>query len=218
MTKTKSKKFETGLHKYIYETAKVSNAMGSIAKFFSMYGSEESGETGAMLSVIGSILDQANGFREVRRRMLSNVGANLSHLKEVYRDARETLIAYKEAQRRLKAARTRYVTRKKLITTRKLVRSAKYKVDRREAEFLAMKRELKKVLHAFDKKLRKALLYTFFQLVRCEMFMAARVLEIFSESYSKLEKWNTEKKELKSEPLIQNQEKTKVKTIKVGEA
>ena len=196
MTKKKTRKIETGLHSYIYETAKVSNIMESIVKFFSVYGTEESGETGAMLRVFSKILGQANSHREVRRRMLSDVGANLSHLKEVYLDAKQALIEYKAAYTKLKAAKRSYCTRKGLMSTGKRVRKAKCIVARRESELYAKKRELKKVLDGFDRRLRKALLRTFFQFVKCEMFMAARMLETFSDSNSKLERWNTEIKEL----------------------
>ena len=219
MTKRKSKKIEKGLHKYIYDTTKVSKAMEDLVKFFSIYGTEESGETGAMLRVFAKVLSQANSHREVRRTMLSNVGTNLSHLKNVYREAKETMKEYKAAQARLKAAKKKYVTRRRLIGAGKMLRKAKCAVERRESEFFAKKREIKKVLDGFDKKLRKALLRTFFQFIRCEMFMAARMLETFSESYSKLERWNAEIKELRSRLLEQSaaaQDETNSQIEKAG--
>lgn len=152
MTKIKSNKIEKGLHRYIYDTTKVSTAMEGLAKLFSIYGTEESGETGAMLRVFAKILRQANSHREVRRTMLSNVGANLSHLKDVYREAKEAMKEYKATQDRLKAAKKKYVTRRRLIGAGKLVRKAKCTVVRWESELLTKRREVKKVLDAFDKK------------------------------------------------------------------
>ena len=197
MTKKKSREIELGIHRYIYETSKVSSAMDKFANVFSVYGTEESGETGAMLRAFGMILNTANAHRTVQLKMLSDVGANLRHLKGVYRDAREALKDYKETCNSYEAARKKYVAARRLMRTGKSVRKAKCVVERRESELFLKRRELKKALDEFEKMLRKALLGFFFQFVKCEMYMAARMLETFSESNSKLERWRLDIKEMK---------------------
>lgn len=197
MTKKKAQKIETGFYKYIYETGKLSGVMNKLVNVFSIYGTEESGETGAMLRVFARILRQTNDHRIKRQKMLSDVGTNLRHLKGVYREAEEMLKEYKESYGRFKSARKKYAATRSLMKTGKSVRLAQCMVARRESEFFVKKRILKKTLDEFDMKLRKALMNFFFQFVKCEMYMAARMLETFSTSNSQLQRWNREMKEMK---------------------
>lgn len=210
MTKRKSRKIEIGLQKYIYETSKLYSVMDNLIQVFLLYGIDESGETGAMLRVFAKILQEGNNHRIKRQQMLSDVGANLADLKYVYREARETNNEYKSLHFRYKTAKKKHAAIKKLMRWGKSVRKAKCKANQRESELLAKRRALKKVLDEFDKKLRAALLGFFFQFIKCEMFMAARVLETFSDTNSHLKRWTSETKEIKewilSRSLLKNVE------------
>ena len=197
MTKKKTRSIEARLFSYINETSKLSIVMDNFVDFFANYGTEETGETGMMLRIFARIFKQANGHRKMRQKMLTIVGANLRHVTRVYRSARDALTEYKDSCRKMKSARKRYVTTKSLLKKGRTVRKAKDLAARTESELFEKKGQLKKQIDEFDKELRKALMNFFFQFVKCEMFMAARVLETYSECYSKLDRWSKEIKEMK---------------------
>ena len=197
MTRMKTNIIEKSLFKYINETTNSNGMMDKFIEVISCYGTEESGETGALLRAFARILQQASSHQKVRAQMMAEVGTNLHYLRQVYRKAKETMEDYRQITRRYALDKKRYAAMIRIFSSGRSVRMAKDTVTKTESELFVKKGILKKELDEFDSELRKALLNFFLKFIKCEMYLAARILETYSESHSKLDRWNEDAKNIK---------------------
>lgn len=197
MTRMKTNKIEKSLFKYINETANCNATMDKFIDVISCYGTEESGETGALLRAFARILRQASSHQKVRAQMMAEVGTNLHYLRLVYRKAKETMEDYRQITRRYALDKKRHAAMIRIFSSGRSVRMAKDIVTKTESELFVKKGILKKELDEFDSELRKALINFFLQFIKCEMYLAARLLETYTESHSKLDRWNGDAKNIK---------------------
>ncbi len=191
ITKTKLESLELRLFHYAEEADKITDVMDNFIQGFVIYGTEEAGETGSLLRAMARILKKANSYQKQRVDMLVQVGENLRHVKSIYRNARDTLADYHDTTDRLKSAQRRFQASSTICSRTKTARKAKETLVRVKSELFHRKTALNKELDDFDKELRAKLMKFFFQFVKCEMITAARLLESYSESHKKLERWTS---------------------------
>ena len=188
ITKTKISQLEAKLYRYTDEAGTIGNVMDKFIRSLVVYSVDEAGETGSLLRTFARLLRKANSCRRDRVEMLRQTGENMRYLKQVYRKARQTLQEYNDTKKRLNTARQRFDASSFICLGRKVPRAARESLVRTESDLLAKKEALKKQIDEFDMELRAALKRFFFEFVKCEMIMAARVLETYSECNKRLER------------------------------
>eukprot|EP00794_Sanderia_malayensis_P012028 gene12028-13270_t len=189
-TKVQLKELEVQLFRHIEETNRASYTMSDFIKHFIAYGTDEDNETGSLLRAMARILKTANSHENHRIAMLVRVGENLRHVKSIYREARATLAEYYNTRDKLTWAKRKSKTiESSCIVRSKAARKARESFARVESELLRRKTILDIEIENFDGNLRAALTKFFLQFAKCEMITAARLLETYSESTKKLEKW-----------------------------
>ncbi len=191
ITKAKLQSLDRRLYQHIGESARFKDSMDDFIQGFIIYGTEEAGETGALLRAFARILKKANSYQKQRTERMVKVGENLRHVKSVYRNARQVLEDYHASAEKLTRARRRLKASNNICTRQKTARKAKETLVRVESELFRRKTALSNELEDFDAALRKALMQFFLQLVKNEMITAARLLETYSETSVKLERWVT---------------------------
>ena len=104
-TKRRAKEIENNLSEYVYKKEKVRKSMDKFIKTLSVYGTDESGNTGVLLREFTGNLRMLNSYRNDEIKMLLKLVDDLRHLKQVYRKGRKNLKNYIDANKKAQRAK-----------------------------------------------------------------------------------------------------------------